>query len=75
MVDDLGFSAAISYRSGDVSARLKEACPAGIDVYFDNVGGAISDAIIEQVRRAPFNARRASWPSPSASPFRLFARR
>lgn len=49
LVEDLGFSAAINYRSGDVSARLKETCPAGIDVYFDNVGGATSDAIIEQV--------------------------
>ncbi|XP_005799356.1 prostaglandin reductase 2 [Xiphophorus maculatus] len=51
LVEDLGFSAAINYRSGDVSARLKETCPAGIDVYFDNVGGATSDAVIEQMNK------------------------
>lgn len=51
LVEDLGFSAAINYRSEDVSARLKEMCPDGIDVYFDNVGGAISDTVIEQVRQ------------------------
>lgn len=49
LVEDLGFSAAINYRQEDVPARLKESCPDGIDVYFDNVGGAISDTVIAQV--------------------------
>ncbi|XP_059209470.1 prostaglandin reductase 2 [Centropristis striata] len=49
LVDDLGFSAAINYRQEDVSAKLKEHCPKGIDVYFDNVGGAISDTVIQQM--------------------------
>lgn len=49
LVDDLGFSAAINYRQEDVPARLTECCPNGIDVYFDNVGGSISDAVITQV--------------------------
>lgn len=49
LVDDLGFSAAINYRQEDVPTRLKEHCPDGIDVYFDNVGGAISDTVIAQV--------------------------
>lgn len=48
-MEDLGFSAAINYRQDDVPAKLKECCPDGIDVYFDNVGGAISDTVIEQV--------------------------
>lgn len=46
LVDDLGFDAAINYRSEDVEARLAELCPEGIDVYFDNVGGAILDACL-----------------------------
>ncbi|KAM8916191.1 prostaglandin reductase 2 isoform 2-T2 [Spinachia spinachia] len=49
LVDDLGFSAAINYRREDVPARLAECCPGGIDIYFDNVGGAISDAVITQM--------------------------
>lgn len=49
LVEDLGFTAAVNYRQEDVPARLKECCPDGIDVYFDNVGGAISDTVITQV--------------------------
>lgn len=49
LLEDLGFSAAINYRTEDVPARLKACCPDGVDVYFDNVGGAISDAVISQV--------------------------
>src|SRR5918999_2348238 len=43
IVDELGFDAAIDYKSGNVHAKLKEHCPNGIDVYFDNVGGEILD--------------------------------
>lgn len=49
LVEDLGFTAAVNYRQEDVPARLRECCPDGIDVYFDNVGGAISDTVIAQV--------------------------
>lgn len=49
LVEDLGFSTAINYNLKDVPAKLKECCPDGIDVYFDNVGGAISDTVISQV--------------------------
>jgi hypothetical protein len=44
--DELGFDAAIDYKSEDVNARLRELCPDGIDVYFDNVGGDILDAAL-----------------------------
>ena len=44
--DDLGFDAAINYRTDDVPKALAAACPDGIDVYFDNVGGAILDACL-----------------------------
>ncbi|XP_038865768.1 prostaglandin reductase 2 isoform X1 [Salvelinus namaycush] len=49
LVEDLGFSAAVNYRQGDVATALKESCPNGVDVYFDNVGGSISDAVIAQM--------------------------
>ena len=45
-LDELGYDACIDYRaSGDLAAELKRAAPGGIDVYFDNVGGAVTDAV------------------------------
>jgi NADPH-dependent curcumin reductase CurA len=46
VVDELGFDVCINYRTEDVAARLVELCPDGIDVYFDNVGGEILDAVL-----------------------------
>jgi NADPH-dependent curcumin reductase CurA len=46
LVDELGFDAAIDYRHEDVAARLGELVPGGIDVFYDNVGGAILDAAL-----------------------------
>ena len=46
VVDDFGFDACIDYREGRLPAALKEHCPRGIDVYFDNVGGPILDAVL-----------------------------
>ena len=55
VVDELGFDAAINYRrANDIGAALDEACPAGIDLYFDNVGGPMTDAAME---RLAFKAR------------------
>jgi NADPH-dependent curcumin reductase CurA len=45
----LGFDAAIDYKSEDVKAALKRHCPDGIDVYFDNVGGDILDAALARL--------------------------
>ncbi len=46
IVDDLGFDAAINYKKEDVREALKKACPKGIDIYFENVGGEILDAVL-----------------------------
>ena len=45
--EDFGFDATINYRkTEDMTAAISEACPHGVDVYFDNVGGPISDAVL-----------------------------
>ena len=46
LVEELGFDAAVDHRSPDFKAELKRACPGGIDVYFENVGGAVFDAVL-----------------------------
>jgi NADPH-dependent curcumin reductase CurA len=51
LVNELGFDAAIDYKSEDVRKALKAAAPAGIDVYFDNVGGEILDAALANLAR------------------------
>jgi NADPH-dependent curcumin reductase len=51
LVDDLGFDAAIDYKAQDVRAALREAAPDGVDVYFDNVGGEILDAVLTRLAR------------------------
>jgi NADPH-dependent curcumin reductase CurA len=47
--DTLKFDECIDYKSGDVKASLKQHCPDGIDVYFDNVGGEILDAALSRL--------------------------
>src|SRR5262245_25395620 len=44
--DEIGFDAAIDHRAADFPAKLAAACPKGIDVYFENVGGAIWQAVL-----------------------------
>ncbi|XP_056348879.1 prostaglandin reductase 2 isoform X3 [Oenanthe melanoleuca] len=51
LVQEMGFDAAINYKKGDVAKQLRELCPGGVDVYFDNVGGDISDAVISQMNQ------------------------
>ncbi|MEI7717955.1 MAG: NADP-dependent oxidoreductase [Mycobacterium sp.] len=46
VVEDFGFDACIDYKNDDLKAALKEHCPRRVDVYFDNVGGAILDAVL-----------------------------
>ena len=49
LTDEAGFDASIDYKSEDVQARLKDLCPKGIDIFFDNVGGAILDAALSRL--------------------------
>lgn len=46
VVQDFGFDACIDYREDDLPSALKTHCPNGVDVYFDNVGGPILDAVL-----------------------------
>ena len=48
---EIGFDAAIDYKTGDYKAALRAHCPKGIDVFFDNVGGDILDAALTQLAR------------------------
>ncbi|MGH9124296.1 MAG: NADP-dependent oxidoreductase [Acidimicrobiales bacterium] len=49
LVDELGFDAAINYRTDDIAGRLRALCAQGIDLYFDNVGGEILDICLGQL--------------------------
>ena len=51
IVEERGFDAAIDYKSEDVRTALEKHCPKGIDVYFDNVGGAILEAVLANLAR------------------------
>jgi NADPH-dependent curcumin reductase len=51
IVHELGFDAAIDYKSEDVKQSLQKHCPKGIDVYFDNVGGTILEAALSNLAR------------------------
>ena len=46
VVEDFGFDACIDYKNDDLRAELKRHCPKGVNVYFDNVGGPILDAVL-----------------------------
>ena len=51
LTEKLGFAAAIDYKNEDISSRLAELCPNGIDVFFDNVGGSILDTALANMAR------------------------
>ena len=51
VVNELGFDACIDYKSGSVKDGLKLHCPKGVDIYFDNVGGEILDAVLTRINR------------------------
>jgi NADPH-dependent curcumin reductase CurA len=71
--DEFGYDEAIDYKAGDVASALKAACPRGIDVYFDNTAGAISDAVLAQLAVGARivicgTASVASWDPPPQGP-------
>jgi NADPH-dependent curcumin reductase CurA len=49
IVDELGFDEAINYKTGRIRDGLKQACPKGVDIYFDNVGGETLDAVLSMI--------------------------
>ena len=51
VVNELGFDACIDYKGGSVKDGLKEHCPQGVDIYFDNVGGEILDTVLTRINR------------------------
>jgi len=51
VVKELGFDACIDYKAGPVKDGLKQHCPQGVDIYFDNVGGEILDAVLTRINR------------------------
>jgi NADPH-dependent curcumin reductase len=51
LIEELGFDAAIDYKSEDVRAALTRHCPNGVNVFFDNVGGEILDMVLAQLAR------------------------
>ena len=62
--DELGFDAAVDHRAADFAAKLAAACPDGIDVYFENVGGAVWQAVLpllNQFARVPVSGLVAQY--------------
>jgi len=51
VTEQLGFDGCIDYKMGPINLGLKQNCPNGVDVYFDNVGGAILDAVLTRINR------------------------
>ena len=51
VVNELGFDACVDYKAGDLKSALKGACPDGVDVYFDNVGGEVLDTVLTRINR------------------------
>lgn len=49
LVEELGFDSAVNYKSESFRSQLKAACPEGVDIYFDNVGGTVSDNVLSLI--------------------------
>jgi len=51
LLDELGFDAAVDHRAPDYAEKLREAVPNGVDVYFENVGGQVTSAVLPLMNR------------------------
>jgi NADPH-dependent curcumin reductase CurA len=49
LVNELGLDGAIDYKNDDIDAKIKELCPGGVDVFFDNVGGELLDIVLDNL--------------------------
>lgn len=70
VVEELGFDAAVNYRDTDFAEQLSQACAGGVDVYFENVGGAVFDAVLPLMNdfgRIPVCGRIAHYNNAAAS--------
>lgn len=72
LVEEGGYDAAIDYKSDDIAAKIKEFCPEGVDVFFDNVGGESLDAALMNLRAGSrvvicggISTGYASWSAPT----------
>jgi NADPH-dependent curcumin reductase CurA len=50
-LEEFGYDAAVDYKSPDFTQALAQACPQGVDVYYDNTSGAISDALVQRINK------------------------
>ncbi len=72
-VNEFGYEVAIDYRVGNLEAEIAQACPNGIDVYFDNTAGEISDSVLKNLAVGARviicgTASIASWDPPPLGP-------
>jgi NADPH-dependent curcumin reductase CurA len=67
IVKDLGFDVAIDYKTEDVRQALRDHCPKGVDVYFDNVGGDILDAVLTRLARGARREDAVRWANASGA--------
>jgi NADPH-dependent curcumin reductase CurA len=51
IVEELGLDACLNYKTQDLDRALREACPGGVDVYYDNVGGPVLAAVLRHINR------------------------
>lgn len=71
LLEELGFDAAVDHRAPDMKERLADACPAGIDVYFENVGGEVWNAVfplLNDFARIPVCGRIANYSDTAPPP-------